>query len=134
MYLLTYCVRLIFKDTDIKRVAITGECRLYNSEKRAKPYQKHALFESFTLAIPNNNLALFWKNFIRCMKQDRVRGWFDKSKRRYKSDDIEIIFERDMQSVAGFDDLDARFVEMVKICTVHYYDTVAYIKTLEGVK
>ena len=67
------------------------------------------------------------------MKQDRVRGWFDTSKRRYKSNDIEIIFERDMESVAGFDDLDARFVEMVKMCTVHYYNTVAYIKTLERV-
>ena len=133
MYLLTYCVRLIFKDTDIKHVAITGECMLYNSEKRAKLYKKHALFESFTLDIPNKNLATFWKNFIRCMKQDRVCGWFDKSKRRYKTDDIEITFERDMESVAGFDDLDARFIEMVKICTVHYYNTVAYIKTLERV-
>lgn len=134
MYLLTYCVRLIFTTADIKHVDITGECRLYNSEKRGKPFQKHALFESFSFNIIDVNLAIFWKNFIRCMKQDRVRGWFDRSERRYKTDDIEIIFERDMESVAGIDDLDARFIEMVKMCTVHYYDMVAYIKTLEECK
>jgi hypothetical protein len=39
-----------------------------------------------------------------------------------------------MESVAGIDDLDARFIEMVKMCTVHYYDMVAYIKTLEECK
>ena len=133
MYNLSYCVRLVFTASQregVSDVSILGECRLINTEKRGKLIDKRAMFEGFNFPVKSDNMVIFWRNFISCMKDDRVRGWFKVSKRKYKSADIQITFERDMEEVAGFDELESRYHEMVKMCIKHFYDMVAYIKTI----